>query len=76
MPADKADIVRLCMPEEETVTVRLALLEQQRVARAAKADKVCPDVRAMCKRSSFARVLGMWRSLGDLHWRVIDNGMP
>ena len=39
MPADRADIVKLCLPEEETITARIALLEQQKAAKAAK-DKV------------------------------------
>jgi hypothetical protein len=36
MPEDRADIVKLCLPEEETISARISLLEQQKAAKAAK----------------------------------------
>jgi hypothetical protein len=40
MPEDRADIVKLCQPEEETITARIQLLDQQKAAKAARDEKV------------------------------------
>jgi hypothetical protein len=42
MPEDRADIVKLCQPEEETITARIQLLDQQKAAKAARDEKVWP----------------------------------